>query len=292
MSKFGRSYRLTIDMADGSGAIVVEPPFTIQFSVERSISSNMNTMLLIIYNLGGVTRNSIFQDFFITDVNRNVTLQAGYGDNLSTIFTGNMTQVFSARQGANIITTIHAFDGGFDTESTLSARTMAAGSSIKDVLSSLIGDFPNLNQGNVGDIPGTFKRPVVLDGNTFDLIKRYSNNRSYIDLQQVHILQPDEVIDGIIPVLNSESGLLETPRRENAFLTADMLFEPQILMSQVIDLEGTVQPIFNGQYKVIGIKHQGIISEAVGGQCVTSLDLLLGSEYFGRFKNVSAPPQE
>lgn len=57
-------------------------------------------------------------------------------------------------------------------------------------------------------------------------------------------------------------------------------------MSQVLELNSSVQKVYNGQYKVIGIKHQGIISEAVGGQLITTLNMLLGSDYFGRLKIV------
>jgi len=44
--------------------------------------------------------------------------------------------------------------------------------------------------------------------------------------------------------------------------------------------------IYNGQYKVIGMVHSGIISEAVGGSCTSRFNLLLGSRYFGRLKTV------
>lgn len=286
MNKFGRKYRLTVDMNDGTGQIVIEPPLTIQFSVERSTNSSMNTMLLIIYNLGEVTRNRIFQDFFVTDKYRRVTLEAGYGDDLSTIFTGNIRSSSSARQGVNILTTINAFDGGFDTQTTMSKKTLVEGTSYIDMFKNLIGDFPNINQGKIGNIEGSFRRPVVLDGNTFDLIRRYTNNQVYIDLQQINILKDNEVIDGVVPLIDSSTGLLETPRRENAFLTVTTLFEPKILMAQILELQSSIVPIYNGQYKVVGIKHQGTISDAVGGDLTTEINLLLGEQYFGRFVSV------
>lgn len=285
MTKNNRRYRITIRMVDGP-VIVITPPLTIQFHVERSISSSLNTMLLVIYNLGEVLRNEIFQDPFITLQNNIVILEAGYGDNLSVIFQGYIRQAYSARQGSNILTTIHAMDGGFDVGNVLTSKTLESGVTLQQVITNLIGDFPNLNQGVIGDFPGEFKRPVVLDGNTFDLLRRYTNNQVFIDLEKVNVLQNDEAVVGDVPVLSSATGLLESPQRADANLNVTSLFEPRIIMAQVIDLQSEILKIYNGQYKVIGMVHSGIISEAVGGSCTSRFNLLLGSRYFGRLKTV------
>lgn len=284
-TKFGRRYRLTIHMTDDPEIIIIEPPFTIQFNIERGISSSQNTMLLEIYNLGEVLRNRIYQDPWTKFTNNVVILEAGY-NNLSVIFTGYIQQASSVRQGSDIVTTISAFDGFLDLVNTQSSKTMAAGALNKDVIQTLIGDFKNLNLGAIGDFAGEFKRPVVLNGNTYVILKQYTNNACYVDLGKVYALQDNEVIGGDIPVIDSSTGLLQTPQRSDAYLNILTIFEPEISLSQVIQLSSEVLPLYDGQYKVIGITHSGIISEAIGGQCTSRFTLLLNNSYFGKFNIV------
>lgn len=283
--KFGRKYRLTIEMNDGGGAIVIEPPFTLQFNIVRSTMATLNTADLTIYNLSPATRDRIYQDRFNFSTYRKVILEAGY-DTLSTVFVGSIFEAYSVRQGTDIITNINSRDGGFDVVGTKTYRTIQAGATNAEVVDSLARDFPNLELAAVGQFDQSFKRPVVLNGNTYDLLKRYTGDNVYIDMQKLYALQQNEVIEGDLPVLNASTGLLETPRREDAFFIVTTLFEPRIIMGQQVRLESLILPQYNGNYKVIGVHHQGIISEAEGGSCTSRFNLLIGTQAFGRVVQV------
>lgn len=267
-------------MNDGSGAIVIEPPFTLQFNLIRSTQATLNTADITIYNLSQRTRDRIYQDRFDFSAYRKVILEAGY-DTLSTVFIGSLFEAYSVRQGADIITNINSRDGGFDVVGTKTYRTIQAGATNAEVVDGLVNDFPNLQLGAVGNFDQTFKRPVVLNGNTYDLVKRYTGGNVYVDLEKVYALQQNEFIDGDLPVINAASGLLETPRRDDAFLTVTTLFEPRVIMGQQVRLESLVLPQYNGNYKVIAVHHQGIISEAEGGSCTSRFNLLVGTQVFG-----------
>ncbi|TDE17721.1 baseplate hub protein [Dyadobacter psychrotolerans] len=284
--KFGRQYRLTLEMDDGQQAIIIEPPFTLQFSVERNALASLNAATLIIYNLSEITRGRILHDRFDTTKLRTVILEVGY-ETLATIFVGTIRSAGSMRQGSNIITTVIADDGGFDTTNTLSFETIQAGATIGDVVKTLIGDFPNVNQGVVSGMDAKLSRPVVLDGNTWEQIKKYTKLSAFIDLNKVHVIQDNEVIIGELDVIDSSTGLLETPRREESYLSVTTLLEPRIIIGQAISLESTIAPVYNGQYKVIGASHQGIISEAIGGQCQSRFSLLMGNQLYGAYKTVA-----
>lgn len=279
MSKFGRTYKITINPNDGSDLLTIELPFTMQFSVVRGIGANLNTANILIYNLGENTRRRIFQDRFNLSTRRTITLEAGYGDELSKVFEGDIYQANSARQGSNIITVIVARDGGFDTVSTKSSFTLSGGTE-RELLERLIGDFPNLNQGVIGAGENNFIRPVVIDGNTWERLQTYTNYKAFIDLGQVNILNDNQARQGLVPVINSATGLLETPRKDNASLSVKTLFEPRIIMGQIIEIQSDILPVYDGQYKVTGVKHQGIISNAVGGDCSSQFDVLLGGQLF------------
>lgn len=281
--KFGRNYRLTVETVDGD-FIVIENPSTIQFTITRSTQSTLNSMQLNVFNLSANTRDKIFQDRFNPKFYKKIVLEAGY-ENLSVVFQGNIFRANSRRVGTDILTFIDCRDGGFDTRSTLSNISLNGGS-YKDIVKALAGSFEKIKLGDIGDITGEARRNVILSGNSFSLIKKYSNDRAFIDLEELKVLKEDEVLEGEVQVLESDTGLLGTPVHDDAYLTIDTIFEPRIIMGQLIEIRSEVAPVYDGQYKVIGVTHQGIISGAVGGEAKSTFNLLVGSQLFGGFNKV------
>jgi hypothetical protein len=55
-----------------------------------------------------------------------------------------------------------------------------------------------------------------------------------------------------------------------------MIFEPRFLIGQALALESFTEKNFNGVYKVIGVKHKGVISDSVCGNAITSVTLWHG----------------
>lgn len=283
MIKFQRNYRLTLELNDGGAAIIITPPLTAQFTINRSVNAALNTMDLAIFNLGEQTRQRIFHDSFDFTNYKRVIFEAGYGNQLSTLFIGNIFEASSARQGSNIITSINSRSGFYDVRNTRTYATIAAGATLKQVLLALVGDFPNINKNPVvGDIgPDAFPRAVPLMGNTYDILQEYASPmQPYIDNERLYLLQNNEIIAGTLPLIDASTGLLETPRRSGNFLSVTTLFEPRVQMGQGIQVVSAVEPIYNGAYKVLGIEHQGIISEAVNGECRSTFSLLVGNRIF------------
>lgn len=301
--KFGRNYRLTIYPLSGAPAIIITMPFTISFSIVRDTGSYVNQMEIDVYNLSEEHRNQIYQDRYVlgapTDSNgqpilnaqgdavgsHNLILEAGYS-NLYRVFYGRMFEASSARQGTNIITCIKGFDSNVDVASTQTFQTLQSGQTLGDVLKFLIAQFPGLQLGAIGDFPEMRNRPTVLNGNTWDLLKQYSNANVYIDNGKVYVLHDNEVLD-TISVIDDSTGLLETPRRDQGALYVTTLFEPSVQVGQQIKFQSSIQKNFNGTYKVIGIAHRGMISGAVCGRLYTVFRLLAPNQ-FGSFKTVAA----
>jgi len=289
MIKFGRKYRLTIQMTQSEDAIVIEPPFSLFFNINRSTMATVNDASIQIYNLSKQTRDLIFQDWFNQAVYRRVILEAGYGDKLNVIFSGNLFRAQSRRNGADIITELYAFDGGFDTYRTQSHITLAAGTKQSDLAKTLISDFAQVKLGAITEnaMNTVFKRPVSVSGNTYQNMLKYFDKEFFIDNEVAHVLGTSDILDvGDIPVLSAENGLLESPIREDARLSAKMLFMPDIQIGQAAELNAKVMTNYNGQFKVIGIRHVGLISEAIGGDCYTQIDLLLPNLIGGSALNV------
>lgn len=280
--KFGRTYRLTIDPKDGQPPIVIALPFTIEFAVQRNNNSDLNRLDLNIYNLSEAHRNRIFQDRYNNGAvilngkqngARTIVFEAGYGT-LYRIFSGDIYRAGSARSGTEIVTHIEARDGHYDVASAQVYQTLQSGQTLGSVLKALIGQFPTLTLGAVGDYSQALSRPVVLNGNVYDLMKIYSANDVFIDSGKVYVLRPAEALDGMAAVINDSTGILETPRRDDGFLSVTTLLEAGVNMMQQVSLESTVQPVYNGKYAVIGIQHQGMISAAASGRCRSTFNLL------------------
>jgi hypothetical protein len=275
-------------MENNGKFIVIEPDLegnalTIEFNVQRGLGAATNSANINLYNLNKRNRLRIFQDKLDFSKYRPVILEVGYNGSLTTIFKGNLYQAQLVKNGTNYITQILAKDGGFDISKTQTTTTLNKGVSLKELYDTLIGDFPNIKKGIVGGEDIIFQRPVVLNGNTWDLIQNYANNSANVDLEKVYILNPKQAIEGKIPLINSVTGLLEAPRRQDASLLVKTLLEPQIVIGQIIELNSEVLPIYDGQYKVYGVNHRGVVSGAMGGNFETELNLFLGSQVYGSY---------
>lgn len=291
--KFGRNYKLTIDPKDNEGLIVIQLPFTCRFSVKRDLQSSVNNSSIDIFNLSYANRKRIFQDRNNLGPNivngeslgrKSAQLDIGYGNELHTVWKGDILMASSAREGVDIVTRLESLVGIFDLASSLVNITLPAGTTLTQVFKTLIGQMPTLQYGFVSDFPQTFIRPIVLSGKPWDLINQYSSENSvngasinsFIDNNKIYVMSGNDKLStgGIIPVLNAASGVLETPRREQTYLSVTTLLESEIQINSIVQIQSGVEPAYNGQYGVIGLQHTGIISGAVSGDARSTFFLL------------------
>lgn len=315
--KWQRKYKLTLELAavetvmtfpgnntattesssTPADQIVVQPPFTIQFQITRSVLAGVNSMNILIYNLNEQHRNRIFADRFYSfqqvngqTVHRRIVLQAGY-DQLSTIFQGSIMNAYSYRQGSDIITAIQANDF-FDINTTQFSQTYQAGTAVQQVITNMGSSFPNVQLGAVSQFDGELLRAASLDGNCFELMKKYApmpDAYVFVDLNKVNVLKPGDIIEGEVIQLDAATGLLNSPQRADAWLTLETLFEPRVIIGQLVNVQSSFFKKYNGTYKVCAITHQGTISEAVSGDCRTTFGLLLNNQLFGKSTAVKQP---
>lgn len=292
-SKFGRDYVLYVDLKDTSAdpsavaipnilpgtddpdVLQVTLPFTVEFDIVRNTLSSLNEATIRIYNLSEANRSRIRKNVVDWFDLRTITLRAGYGTNQPVVFSGNITKAFSVREGVNFITQIEAFDGGFAFVNGKSNKEFPAVVTQKYILEKLIEDLPGIQQGIIGNnYDATLvSRGNAYSGNTAELLRELTNGQFFVDRGLANVLSNSEYLEGLLPNISSDSGLLGTPMRENTLITFDMLFEPQVVTGQGIHLDSDTDANFNGFYKVVGIKHRGMISESVDGDAITSLTL-------------------
>ncbi len=288
MSKFGRLYKLGLELAGGR-KVEIALPITVDFEVRRETMASSQTATFKVYNLGEKLRDLIYKDRFNVAERRAVQFRAGY-DDLGTpmIFNGTILQAYSERNGVDFVTTVECFDGGFAMANSYTSATFAAGSTREQVIKGLNSDLKGVAANPIlGSFPQRFVRGTSYIGNTWSYMVQLTDGYAIIDNGQVKALKPNEVIASEIPLITAASGLLGSPKRSGSMLEFTMLFEPRFSLGQLVGLQSITNSIFNGAYKVMGFVHTGTISAAVAGDAKTEVSLWKGTS---AFTNVQGAP--
>ena len=271
-----------------------EAQLTCHFNLTRGILSDSNKCTIQIYNLAPKTREQIFMDAFQgwdQSKWKFVKLEAGYDGDLSPVFMGRILQAYSYRAGGqtDIITEIQA--QALDMFDCQTSFTFDAGTSKKDALQTMVTtSMPNVTIGNIGNLEGAFQTPTTFDGNAMENISKLTGGNAFVDNNQLNVLMSNEVIDVPVPVITEDNGLLDTPNRRDANLEVKMLFEPSLIVGQLLEIKSGVQPDFNGQYKVMGFTHDCLISGSQAGKRTTNVNLYIGAFLPGAEQILSEQP--
>lgn len=299
-SKFGRNYLLqvstiksipgtpinapeeTTDFGVGGSPdfIDIGLPLTISFDVKRNFQTSANDCSIRIYNLSAQNRNLIRKNGTDWDLSRSVKLYAGYQNNLSLIFSGQIFRCWSVREGVDFISEIECMDAGLCFQDAQLALAVQKDIPKSQVLSDMIGSLAGygVSAGTVGDFSslGSAARGNSFEGSTISRINDLASRCLFIDNGTAHCLNQNECLPGQLKVINSKNGLLATPVREQTLIHFDMIFEPRLIVGQYILLESDQDANFNGQYRVMNINHRGMISPSVCGEVITSVTLQAG----------------
>lgn len=277
MQKFGLNYKLEVQTSDNS-YVEISYPLTCEFSIDRNTLAQANTASFTVYNLDQNTRNKCYKDLYQTTVYKGVEFYAGYGENLSLLFKGNIKRGYSERVGTNFFTKIEAYDGGFAFVNGYSNKSFSAGTPKNEILDSLIADLPKVKKGIVGKgFDEKLVKGNTYDDNTMKLLRSITNEHIFIDNERVNILTDEECLPSNLPMITADTGLLGTPLKEESSIAFNMVFEPRLLVGQEIYLESSTEPSYNGSYKVIGFKHSGTISASTPSKVITKGNLWYGA---------------
>lgn len=276
MIKKQAHYRVTIYTNEET--IIITDPITCHFNVTRGVLSDSSKASIKLYNLAPSTREKIFQDAYTFDWEKfkYIHLEAGYGESMSMIFKGRILQAYSHKSGGqtDIVTDIQA--QALDIFDCQSSYTFKAGTTFLDAFQALAMNLPNVTIANVGVLNGKFQTDTTFEGNTYEQLQKLTGGNVIVDNGQLNCINPNEVIDVPVPVITDNSALLETPMRRDANLEVKMLFEPSLIVGQLLEIQSSVSPQFNGQFKVMGFTHDCTISEAQAGTRTTTVNLFIG----------------
>ena len=283
--KSNRAFIMNVEVGDNE-FLEIKSPFSVDFEIVRNILADANTANFTIYNLSKDNRGKIFKDVYTPQIRRQIEFFAGYSekptDLLPRCFRGEIKRAYSQRSGSDFKTIIECFDGSVSSNSQVVSETTPAGTTNLALLTKLTSSMQGVDTVTVGrstDLANVAKRATSIFGNIIDVVKQLSNDKFYIDSGNAYVLDDSEVVNGELRLIDSNNGIIGTPRRGELYTEIDMIFEPRIKPSQLLELKTITEDRFNGVYKVTSIVHRGTISATVGGSCITTLTLQYQKNY-------------
>jgi hypothetical protein len=248
---FDRDYLLSITYPGET--VEIRPPMRVAFDATKSINKGLNKCNVTVFNLKESTRLKLIKD---PDEKKLVKfmIQVGYKGQLKTIFSGQVLRGESVRDGVNFMTRLESLDGGYDLYNTPIAKTVKG----KDNVFRQITEDSETKVGVITQ-QSELTRPRVLVGNMIKVIDDLVEDGQdwYIDNGKLYILKDGEAVDGFIPVIAPESGLISTPNREKLIIEFDMLINPSVEIGKLVRLESTTAKHLNGTHKVEEINYKG-----------------------------------
>lgn len=266
-----------MNVTDGINTVEVYYPLTVEFNITRNTFASANTGTFNIYNLNPSHRDSefFFQDRFDIEKIKYVTFKAGYNEKLTTIFKGYIQQSYSKRNGVDVVTSMQCLDMGSSNDYV--NMTFDEGTTLRDAVENVVRNSEGLTLGNIGTLEGTFKTPTTVEGTPLEVLNQLTGGHAFIDNSVVSILQDNEALESLVTEITPDNGLIGTPERSGGQVNVQMVFNPNFVVGQWINIKSVVASKFTGTYKVCGISHQGTISGAVAGQRTTTLNLMSGA---------------
>jgi hypothetical protein len=227
----------------------------VTFNIVRSRTKEPNTAEISVYNLSQDTR-SLFQEKDIPTV-----LEAGYTDNISQIFGGQLDFAKHKFSGTDWVTTLQASDSGKAFRSQRINTSIKGPIPIGDALRAAAQEL-GVGLGNLADkiskgsIRGTlteFANGIVLSGKAekeFDKILKSMGYSWSIQDGELQLLEPTEVIGDSAVLLTPGTGMIGSPEPgEKGFVTVRSLLQPELTPGKKIKIQSKNDDI-NGFYRV------------------------------------------
>lgn len=276
--KFIRTYEIRITTPDGY-AITIKPPITCQLEVEQSVKgSSLSNASVTLTNLAPNTRNRLGKDKFTKVDYWQIIILAGYGNTLIEVFRGNIQEGYSYKQGTEWYTKLECYDGAYQVQNGFMSETFTKDMNMKDMIARSIKSMPNLLTGVLGSPASETspRRGRVVVGNPYNEIQKMTDGQAFISGESLYVLADNEVMPGDVFVLSGEDNKT-TPKRRDGYLEVDRIFSPELKVGRVAEIKSAVEK-YNGQYKIFGIKHSALFSQAEAGDATTTVSLFIGDK--------------
>lgn len=285
-AKFVRQFWMQVQGA--TRLWTIQSPLTLEIDVDRGIFQSVSRFTFKVYNLGLPARKDIYLDqnnWLSTP--RSIVVRAGYASwqssvgpsspqSFPVIAQGQLFQAFSTRAGPSWITTMTGWDGGFDQANAFINAPFSKKVSFSQRVNQIAKSMSNLRSVFISpQIVAPVSRGATYSGKPWDILCElalYAQADVFIDLGILYMVPKGQGVPSLtagITEINTKTGLLNTPIKQQFRVSFDMIFEPRITVGQNVNLVSE-EPENNGSYVLQGLSHRGIISDAVDGDLITT----------------------
>lgn len=222
---FGRKWQVVVGITETLGLDVSN--LDIEFKVLRTLRAPPNRCVLNIWNLNKDHRSQLLKrnrpnPSSGKTVGVPVEIRAGYTNNTSTIFLGDLREVSSVRDRTDWKTTLSGDDGGRAYRESRISKTFTKGTPISTVLQQCV-EALNIGTGNVASfladaaiagIGGTLPHTMTLAGNAAQQLSRLLNSMGLtwsIQNGVVAISKKGEPINLEAVLITPSTGLIGSP---------------------------------------------------------------------------------
>lgn len=193
------------------------------------------------------------------------------------IFKGVITEANTYRESGsvNVITEVIADDRAL--EMGIVDNTITPGEDKRTTIITLAKNA-GYKEINIGDFRGPIPNVWLANNNAFTLINRMTGGLAFIDCGVLNILNNNETLADRYAIikLNSDSGLLGTPRRTWGQLIGEILFAPELRLAMRVRIESSIDSRWDGEYKVLGLVHRGQIGPGSPNYATTTITVITG----------------
>lgn len=254
MQQFGRAIQLVIGSSTES--IVIDGGLTISFDLTKTITSEPNEATISIVNLNQSTRN------LITDKKYNrILLNAGYGDDMRTLFVGYIDEVENRKDSTDITTTMTCSDGSKDYREARTAVTVKKGQSDKEIVKEVLKDMPNTETG-IQEYKKETKLPrgKTLVGNSRDILKTVAKNQdanwSIQDGKLLILPKTSALANNEGFLIQEGTGMLGSPQKTSDGLEVRCLLNNIMRVGQLCRVASRIKEM-SGDFKITKIQMKG-----------------------------------
>lgn len=228
MPAFGREYTLTLDTIQTSD-------LDVSFKVEKTLKAAPNRAEIAVLNLSPSNRKALSE---LTEVS--VKLEAGYRGETFVVFLGDLRDVNSARDGADIVTTVSGGDGEQKIRVARVNKSYGPKTSVKSVLDDL-AKAVGVKVGNAAEkalaaklegAGSVFSEGTVTSGAAYEELNDLATSVGLeLSIQdgEIQLLDRGQPISGEIAALTPDTGLIGAPELgSDGILRARSLLVPRI----------------------------------------------------------------
>lgn len=250
----------------GGGLIVnagaeTDKQLNVEFSIEKTISGTTNTLNVRIHNLAEATRNAIDKEF------SDIEIQAGYippgGPDLTgTVFFGQIEDWTHEREGAEIVTTVRAGDGGKAVRKSTLSKTYPTGTPPELVVEDVYAEYAKhgVERGEWLFPPmEPFIRPYSVSGAGSRILNDLGRSKGFywsIQNQVMEVIPGDKSLP-LITLINKNTGMIGYPQITDNGIRVAALINPEVRPNRVIAIESEFVPAANGEFRVGRINYNG-----------------------------------